>query len=371
MEKVVGRDNLITITGAGIESADAIWERALDWMGAPQTEDRSHSLSGTIGVESAAKAVMSIPLVVKGEVDLGVKAEVEAGKERTRGYRRRGLAQVVEEIANSPFVILLDDFHYMPRAVQEDAAKAVKEAVRLGVKVCTAAVWHRADDVVRANPELRGRVRAVDLSYWSLGELRRIGEEGFGALNARVDPQCIERFAREAAGSPQLMQLICLTACFTLDLREKRLIPHSVIPHDAAIKSILEQTSASTDFRSLVDVLDAGPKTRGIERKTYEFTDGTEGDVYRCLLKAVAADPPQLSLHYDDLLTRTAKLCTGDSPVGSSVVGTCVHMTRLAVERFANERALDWDDQKQILDLPDPYLLFYLRWSGRLTESMQ
>ncbi|MBK6843876.1 MAG: hypothetical protein IPG88_16495 [Gemmatimonadetes bacterium] len=108
---------------------------------------------------------------------------------------------MVEEIANSPFVILLDDFHYMPRAVQEDAAKAVKEAVRLGVKVCTAAVWHRADDVVRANPELRGRVRAVDLSYWSLGELRRIGEEGFGALNARVDPQCIERFAREAAGS--------------------------------------------------------------------------------------------------------------------------------------------------------------------------
>ena len=35
VEKVVGRDSLITITGAGIESANDIWDRVLDWMGSP------------------------------------------------------------------------------------------------------------------------------------------------------------------------------------------------------------------------------------------------------------------------------------------------------------------------------------------------
>jgi len=44
-------------------------------------------------------------------------------------------------------------------------------------------------------------------------------------------------------------------------------------------------------------------------------------------------------------------------------------MSRLASDKFPRERAIDWDEQKQILDIPDPYLLFYLRWSQRLTEA--
>lgn len=135
------------------------------------------------------------------------------------------------------------------------------------------------------------------------------------------------------------------------------------------MKKILEQTSSSTDFRSLVDVLDAGPRTRGTERKTYKFHDGGEGDVYRVVLKAVASSPPRLSFPYQQLLDRSVQVCSGESPVGSSVTGTCLHMSKLAQEKFPNERAIDWDEQKQVFDIPDPHLLFYLRWSGRLRES--
>ena len=44
-------------------------------------------------------------------------------------------------------------------------------------------------------------------------------------------------------------------------------------------------------------------------------------------------------------------------------------MTKLAQDKFPAERVIDWDEHKQILDIPDPYLLFYLRWSGRLRET--
>ena len=87
------------------------------------------------------------------------------------------------------------------------------------------------------------------------------------------------------------------------------------------------------------------------------------------MLKALAADPPRLAFPYDELLARTARVCSDSSPVGSSVAGTCLHMSKLAREKFPTERAVDWDEQKQILDIPDPYLLFYLRWSGRLRED--
>lgn len=188
-------------------------------------------------------------------------------------------------------------------------------------------------------------------------------------MNAELDEHTIDTLVVEAAGSPQLMQLLCLQACFVLDLREKLLRTRIMTVDPQLLSRLLEQASASTDFRSLVDILDAGPRTRGTERKTYKFHDGTEGDVYRVVLRAIADVPLRLSFPYQELLARTTKICVGEPPVGSSVTGTCVHMAKLALEKFPSERAVDWDEQKQVFDIPDPYLLFYIRWSGRLKEN--
>lgn len=53
---------------------------------------------------------------------------------------------------------------------------------------------------------------------------------------------------------------------------------------DDSIRSILEQTAASTDFRSLVDVLDAGPKTRAPYTYTWYldgvFQSGATGNTF-------------------------------------------------------------------------------------------
>lgn len=117
-----------------------------------------------------------------------------------------------------------------------------------------------------------------------------------------------------------------------------------------------------------MDVLDGGPRTRGTERKTYQFKDSTNGDVYRCILKAISSDPPQLSFPYDQILARIRSICDNEEPVGSSVIGSCLHMSKLAQEKFPKERVIDWDEQKLVVDIPDPYLVFYLRWSGRLME---
>ncbi len=369
VERVVGRDLLIPVSGATLRSADDVWERVLDWMDVPNSTSRSRTVGATIGGEATAKGGVEVKFLAKAEAGGTAKAEVngEVGSEAVT--QRRGLQQVVHEIGGSDFVVLIDDFHYMGRDVQIEVAKTLKEAVRLGVKILTAAVAHRGDDVVRANPELRGRVRAIDLRYWNRDELRLIADTGFTVLNAEVDPETIDRFTEESAGSPQFMQLLCLQACFVLDIREHTLLKKSAEADEGLQAKIFEQTSASTDFRSLVDVLDAGPRIRGTERKTYKFHDGTEGDVYRVVLKAIAAPPPRLSFPYQELLNRTEQVCSGEFPVGSSVTGTCLHMTKLAEEKFPDERAVDWDEQKQVFDIPDPYLPFYLRWSGRLRES--
>jgi len=280
VERVVGQDLLIPISGASVRDPDEIWERALDWMDIPSSTSASRSVGGTLGAEVGLKAQSGIPVIVKGEVGATGRGEL-TGETQTQAVReRRGLPQVVNEISNSDFVILIDDFHYMERAVQVEVAKALNEAVRLGVKIVTASVSHRGDDVVRANPELRGRVRAIDLGYWSEAELQKIAQVGFTVLNVDVEAEAIKRFAIESAGSPQLMQSVCLQSCFVLNLREKSdsLFRRTVAIPRETMQWIMQQTSATTDFRSLVDILDAGPRTRGTERKTYRFVDGAEGE---------------------------------------------------------------------------------------------
>jgi hypothetical protein len=368
VEKVVGKDNLIPVSGASIEVASDVWERALDWMGLPHetttTKAGTTTVSGQVGGKAEANVV-----VAKGEVNAGVGGSIGGHYGQATRVARRGLHQVQKEIAGSDFVLLLDDFHYMPRAVQDEVAKQVKEAVRLDIKIVTAAVTHRADDVIRANPELRGRVMAIDLDYWRREELTQIASLGFQQLNASVGPQVLERFATESAGSPQLMQAICLQAAFLLDLYEARDKLVTLAINSEMQKKVLEATASVANFRSLFDVLDAGPPLRGQERKTYTFNDGTEGDVYRCVLKAIAAEPLLLSFDHDDFQKRVRSLCKSDPPVGSSITSTCSHMSKLALDKFPRERVIDWDETKSVLDIPDPYLMFFLRWSGCLQEE--
>ncbi|MBS1581472.1 MAG: hypothetical protein JST66_04645 [Bacteroidetes bacterium] len=368
VEKVVGLDNLITITGAGLVEPLDVWDRVLDWMRTPNQVTLTDTSIGSIKIGVGGKAAMGIPLVAKGEINATGEAAYSSTTARSETRHRGGLQQVQKDIANSDFVILIDDFHYMPRNIQEEVAKQLKEAVRLGIKICTAAVRHRGDDVVRANPELRGRVTTVDLNYWNTANLKNIAELGFDALNISIDRTSLNEFASEAAGSPQLMQAICLNVCFELGIRHERDTKTDLTLSIDQRKAILQRTALTADFRSLVEILDGGPRTRGTERKTYKFKDGGEGDAYRCILKAVSANPPLLSFGYNDILDRVHAICDKEAPVGSSIIGSCQQMDKLAREKFPNERTIDWDDQKSVLDIPDPYLVFYLRWSDHLSD---
>lgn len=364
VEKVVGKDNLVPVVGAGVRDAEQIWTRVLDWLDAPQESTRSRGTQMRSYVRGGARAGGDLVLArVEGDVNVGLlKGTIEGDT-----AKRRGLEDVIEELAGSERVVLVDDFHYMPRDVQVEVAKQLKEAARREVKIVTAAVPHRADDVVRANPELRGRVAAVDVAYWTLPDLARIATAGFAKLNVELADESAERLARESAGSPQLMQALCLYACFVMGTTEQlaKREPRTMTERDHVQTCRL--TSTVTDFRSLVDVLDAGPNPRA-ERKTYELADGTRGDVYRAILKAIAGDPTALAFRYDDLMQRLASVCVGEAPQGSSVVNACAYMAKLAADQLPNATVLDWDDGKQVLDLPDPYFLFYVRWSDRLAR---
>lgn len=370
VQRVVGEGNLITVSGASVRAPDQLWERVLDWWGEPHsmtasrtdssTETRSSDKGVNLGIGGAGGSYKAGSANAAGAVELTAAT-----------VNRRGLPQVVHELAESEYTVLLDDFHYIPAAIQGDVAQQLKDAASRGVRICVASVPHRADNVVRALPELRGRVLAIDLDYWRRRDLLEIPRLGCGHLNLEVDAPSLAMFATEAAGSPQLMQSICLWMCNHLGVRETVEPRRSVTLDDAARKEILFLTSCTVDFRSLVRALTAGPKSRPGERRKYKHHDGKQGDVYLTVMRAVAMDPPRLTLEYAELGKRLEELCKGsDQPDGASVVRTCVALGQIAQGYAApTGPSLEWDEQEQVLVLPDPYLLFYLRWSGILERE--
>ena len=121
-------------------------------------------------------------LVAKGKIEVEGSGTYQSTKAVKKTFYRNPYDQVVREIGGSDFVILLDDYHYMPEPTQVEVAKVRNSLAESGVKICTALVPHRAEDLLKANAELRGRLVSIEIPEWELDELRLIAERGFDAL---------------------------------------------------------------------------------------------------------------------------------------------------------------------------------------------
>lgn len=374
IQRVAGTDNLIRVFGPQITSPGDLWDHVLDWMGTPsmRTEQSASGTSSTTtggtGVTVGAPGIIS----VGGNATLS-KADVK-NETSVSNFARGGMGQVAREIANSDFVVFVDDFHYMPRNLQVEVAKHLKAAAELGIKSCVASVPHRADDVVRANPELRGRVQAIDMEYWRNDELVSIGIEGFRFLAMDMPRAFIDRLAVEACGSPQLMQALCLQTCYRFDVYETLDGAKGYDPTDEDFRKILESTSTLADFSTMVEALHGGPKTHGTDRNSYKFVDGMEGDMYRAVMLAIACDPPVMSIPYSDLVTRVRSICVGAAPSGRNVSDACEQISKLAAKGVKSHGGvqsgppIEWDKttDPENMHIIEPYFLFYLRASPKL-----
>lgn len=369
IERVVGVDNLIIVSGSQIDSTDSLWERVLDWMGAPSSASSNIGSASLSGKSSTLEGGVGVPMgIAKGSLSAGTRSSETNSTGSAKNYNRSGLTQVEKEIGGSPYCVLIDDFHYIATDLQVSIGKQIKTASEKKIRIIAAAVPHRSDDVVRSNAELRGRTKNIDTEFWKDSELCEIANLGFHELNMHLSVSLIQDIARNACGSPQLMQRICLNICQSLGVTSKYLVSRYVADNEIDLRSVLAVTSTSTDYKSLLQTLHGGPKTRGQERKPFNFKDGSRGDVYRAILLAVKLDPPKMELPYPELMDRIKAICIDETPTGRSVSEACGQMSDFAKEDKASDRAIEFDidTEIEVFHVADPYWLFYLRCSDKM-----
>lgn len=358
IEKTLGRDNLIKVNGAGVKSAAALWLKVLSVIGTPikviETTEKSNASS------FGAKVEGGIPLVGKGEVSSsGTRESTTATANETAiDY----VALLVKDLGDTEYIVFVDDFHYIDGEVQQEIAKQIKEGIEGRVQFICASVPYRSDDVLLANADLRGRAYKVDFQYWIHTELAKIAQAGFAAMNLQVSPAIIDALASEAAGSPQLMQTLCLNLCFDVGCETRPKEPVTIKANKELIARVCRRTTANNDYSSTVAAMKDGPKIRGKDRKSYVLLNSqTVLDVYPLILRGIACDPPRLTLRANELTGRVQALCVGEQPGSGSIVNSCAHIVSIANEAEGRQ-VVEWDSERDLLDIRDPYLLFFLRW---------
>ncbi len=339
-----------------MESSDQLWDVVLSRLNIPGETTRVSSLANN----NDKKGGVTIGVKGIASVDLGMGHAKSATKSVSHKFITSRLDAIVESLAETEKVVFIDDFHYTNRALQNKIAKQIKSAAESSVHFCIASVPHRSDDVVRSNPELRGRTVNIDTEFWETDELKRIGIIGFPKAGVVVSESNIDRLANEACNSPQLMQALCLEF--------GRAVAAGQLVDDALFHSVLTETAKRTDYSSLVRAMHQGPRLRR-ERNQFDFVDGTYGDVYRSVLLAISKGEPNLTWNYVDLRQAIANVCTNAKPTGSSFVDACKAVSGIARENSPQQRIIEWDSTNNgTLSIVDPYFLFFVRQSSLLSK---
>ena len=366
-EQIIGDDNMLLITGAGMTSIDIFWSKLRQELNTERSSSQTTATSLGGDITGTASATGSIPLLAKASGS--VSGKVSATRQQTLNQlfdekNSKGLFRLLQE---ENLTLVVDDFHYADSAVQKVLAQEFKEAARDGTRIVLVSIPHRADQAIRANRDLRGRLRLINITYWSEQELIEIPKRGFKRLGIILDEATLDFLVKESLSSPQLMQTLCLDLCYNNNYITEQIPPINKSLNAQELRDLLESSSSNTDCSTAYTILKAGPKPRGSQRNIYTFSGGQTGDIYAIVLAAIASGEAALTFSYDDLKGRIESLIdtAGTEPRGSDITSTLIQMDNSIKNKSEDDRVLEYDREKETLNILDPYFLYYLRWATK------
>lgn len=332
-EQVIGLDNIVEISGADFNENVDFWAIIAAKVGLPYM--------GEITTERSAAR--------------GNNKESDSKSEKYILSKDK----VIQYYIENEKVLVIDDFHYASPEMQMKMAQQLKDAIRRELKVVVVSLPHRADDAIRQNADLSGRLSLINIETWKGEDLKKIALKGFEKLNIKIENFIAEKLAVECLTSPQLMQYICLSICTLLEDAEEQEI------NDDILQKAYRFTTVNFNYADVVSVMSKGPNPRGQQRKHYQTIDGKELDLYGLIVESLAKNSPMMEIDFDTFYNRIIRLIkTADTKLDKQTVKN--HLNNLQGILEGKEeiyRAIEWKDGT--IYVLDPLFLFYLRW-GRM-----
>lgn len=332
-ERVIGLDNIVEISGADFNETTDFWAVAAAKVGLPYMGEVMTERSATEGNSKESDSKREKYVLSKDKV---IQYYLENGK-----------------------VLVIDDFHYASKEMQIKMAQQLKDAIRKELKVVVVSLPHRADDAIRQNADLSGRLSLINIEIWKTEDLKKIALIGFEQLGIEITDSVAEKLAVECLTSPQLMQYICLSICTLMEDEEKQKIDENLL------EQAYRFTTVNFNYADVVNVMSKGPNPRGQKRKHYKTVTGKELDLYGLIVESLAKNPPLMEIDFETFYSRVINLVeTEDVKLDRQTVKNHLNnLQKILGDKEEIYRAIEWKDGK--VYILDPLFLFYLRW-GRI-----
>ncbi len=331
-EKVIGFENIVEISGADFGEDTDFWKLV------------------------AAKA----GLAYEGEFASEKKIEETSDRYTKKETFSLTKDKIIEYYKKENLVLVIDDFHYAPEGKRMQVAQQLKDAIRRGFKAIVVSLPHRADEAIRQNADLSGRLSLINMEPWEVADLKEIAKLGFSRLEIKIEDEIAEQIAVESLSSPQLMQYICLNICTILEMSGNQ---HAQIGQEI-LETAYRYTTANFEYGDVVSLMKKGPNTRGKRRNTFPVKGGQPCDLYELTVKSIAENPPIMKLEFEDVKKRIYDMISEDAkrPTPQAIKESLTKLQELLHGREDIFKVLDW--KEGVLYILDPLFLFYLRWGG-------
>ena len=333
-EQVIGLDNIVEVSGADFNENTDFWAIIAAKVGLPYMGEITTERASTEGKSEERDSKSEKYILSKDKI---IRYYIENNK-----------------------ILVIDDFNYASTEMQMKMAQQLKDAIRRELKVVVVSLPHRADDAIRQNADLSGRLSLINIETWKEEDLKKIAIMGFDKLGIKITDNIAEKLAIECLTSPQLMQYICLSICTLLEDEKKQEV------NDEILEKAYRFTTINFNYADVVSVLIKGPNPRGQQRKLYRTVDGKELDLYGIIVESLAKNPPMTELDFESVYNRIFNVIEENDRLKlekQTVRNHLNHLQELLEGKEEIYRAIEWKDGK--VYVLDPLFLFYLRW-GRI-----
>jgi hypothetical protein len=365
VKKVFGDAPKVWLDGGHIHTEKDFWEIAGSQLQAALDTEASveEETSTEVGAQVAGEANV---IVAKGSS----KVTGKAGRTTTVGRKKELISSTPWKVARvleaSRTPVVIDDFHYIPRELQGTITRVLKPLVFDGLPVVYLAIPHRRYNAVKVEREMNGRIELIEVPTWNEAELTKIAQLGFPIL--KIDPHfdTSSKLAREAHGSPHLMQEFCRNICYQSDIREVAEPPREINP-DFDYTKIFRGVARDLG-KNIYEKLARGPRTR-TDRLARQLWNGKTADIYKVVLLALAHLKPDVStIEYETLRSGIRAVLDDELPQAHEVSRVLEQMAKVSSMDESSIPVIDYEKDERRLHITDPFFAFFLRWGAELMD---
>lgn len=356
-KKVIKDKNLEPIVvrcDSGLTSTE-FWKKALEKInferisGGHKSVERNISASGKIGGKIGWAWLANL----LGEVSLGINSSMSEIDIREKILAQPSPDHLIPVLQKLPFILIIEDFHYLKPEVQENVFQQWKIFVDNEVTVIVIGTTHHSIDLAFANRDLLGRITHVELSPWNIDDLSKIVIQGFKYLNLSISQNIIKEIAQESVGLPIITQETCHQIFMDKGISNLKLEEIEITFTKHCVYNALHNVAKInySPLSKVYDILITGPRKGGRKYNTYEL-----------VLLTFSQDPIKYSLSRHEIEDRLNKfpLQMQEIPPSSSI-----NSTLKALKKFQKDigiELVEWIETVNCLYILEPTFLFFLRW---------